>query len=465
MSESVRHSISYILVLHPVAALLSLILLIMAICSHIHAASHSSRYLLVLFLFNVLAFVVSLVAFVVDLLLFLPHTGFGTYLVLAATIVLASAAVVAFAMRRTIVGRKSRQKRINENAEMSGENYYNREGQPKQSFGGPAFATASGANGAGDDLPAFATFENKRESQQASDERLPLTATRTPSNRVSDLGSNVGDPVTAHNQPQRSPSVDRYGNPLNSPTDQPYGARRTPSFDRMSAGRGGAGYGYGRGGAYDNYNAPSRGRGGYGPGPGRGAYGPRGGRGGYGPNGRGSYGPGGMRGGRVPPPSGGYAAMAGGYGQRGPPSNDGYSGYGRRPSDPNHPYGSAADSNNPSMPSLPGQYESYNTTPADEYPRVDSPPPLAEAPLNNPAHDSHLSGNPGHEAIEMDATPTASSQGYGHGQHYGQIRDSDTDVEGMVNMQQTAPPVHEMQADGHGHQSTGGYVFFYHKGK
>ena len=131
LPSSVRKSLSAVLVLHPVAAFLTLVLFGLAVAAHLHSASHSSRYLLVLFIFTLITFVLCLVAFVVDVLLFIPHLSFGSYLVLTATIMLAISCVVTFAMRRTIVGRKARQKRIAENAEMSGENFYNREGQVK----------------------------------------------------------------------------------------------------------------------------------------------------------------------------------------------------------------------------------------------------------------------------------------------------------------------------------------------
>jgi hypothetical protein len=213
--------------------------------------------------------------------------------------------------------------------------------------------------------------------------------------------------VAAADPYRRSPSRDQYGNPI-SPTNG-YGVRRDPSFER-GRGRGGVG----PQGSY-------RGRGGYAP---RGSYGPPGpGRGGYG-QGRGGYGPPGGRGGYGPPPRGGYAAgMRGGRPPPGYPGNQGP--YGRTAS----PYGAPAPgyAANASMPSVStGSYEPYNPQRASTLPRAESPPPL-------PGESNE--GIPG-QAVEMDATtgsPAHTPQGFGQ---FGQIRDSDADVAGMVGLQQ-----------------------------
>lgn len=325
-------------------------MLIMAAVSHMHSAAHSSRYLLVLLIFTFITFLVSLASFIIDILVFMPHMAFGTYLVLAATVLLIVAIVITFAMRRTVTGRKARQRRIAENAEMSGENYYTRENQIKPgSIAAPITMTGANHN---DDLPAFATFENKKKEDTVSDERVPLTSSatneRSPSAHHSDL---------ATNNLSRSESRDRFGNPINKPNDA-YGMQSSPGYDRNQRGgrngMGPRGRGGPRGGGYG-------GRGGYGPGP-------RGGRGGYGPPGRGGYPPRGGPGGR-----GGM----GGYDRR--PGPGGPGGYGEEP------YGQ------------PGQAYEYGS----ELPRAESPPPL------QPEH-----GN----AIEMGSVPAGQPGGYNYGQ-------------------------------------------------
>lgn len=275
---------------HPVAALVTLVLFIMAVITHMHAPSHSSRFLLIIFIFLFIDFLICLLAFLIDVLLFVPHLAWGSYLVLAATILVALSGLITCAMRRTLIGRKDRQKRIAENAEMSGENYYNRtvaqvkeEEVPRP----PAIPLppVSGANGVNNgSQPTFNSYEQNVKSDQISDENIPLTR-RTTSNRspVPPVEQpSVGEAF--NNGPRRQGSRDQYGNPINEGMDG-YGVRRGPSNERMRGRdmgpggyRGGRGGGYGRGG-YDNYGPPMRGRGGYGGPPGRGGYGPRGGRG------------------------------------------------------------------------------------------------------------------------------------------------------------------------------------------
>ncbi|KAK0723796.1 SUR7/PalI family-domain-containing protein [Apiosordaria backusii] len=420
-----RTTLTTLLIIHPVAALLTLIMFVLAVVAHLHSPSHSGRYLLALFIFGIFTFLVCLLSFLVDVLLFVPHMAWGSYIVLAATILVAISGLVSCAMRRTIVSRKARKKRIAENAEMSGENYYNRQLQqvppvstspvPQQ----PTVPMLSGANGRPDALPEFASFERK--DDRSSDERVPLTsmspADRSPNNNyttdgsttyVNDMGTNPSD-IAVPRSFTNTPGSRGYGDP--SPGPDGY-LMNAPSYERMnSRGRGG-----GPPGGY-------RGRGGY-AGPGRGGY-----NGGYGPQGRGGYGtPPSVRGGYGPPPRGG--------GGRPPPSYQGTPGpYDRRPS-PAGPYGPGpgpydARQPSPGPPSAPGYmnrsasngsaggYNAYNPGNRESLPRAESPPPL-------PGIDDGIPS----QAVEMDAT--GSNRGVGQ---YG-IRDSDSDVAGMLAMQQ-----------------------------
>ncbi|TPX14446.1 uncharacterized protein E0L32_005410 [Thyridium curvatum] len=421
LPPAARNTLSSILVVHPVAALFTLIMFVMSIVAHFHSPSHSIRYLLFLFIVSIFAFLACLLAFLIDVLLFVPHLAWGSYLVLAATILVALSGIISCAMRRTLVSRKTRKKRIAENAEMSGENYYNRQAQQQAAAPVPSTArqptvpVVSGANGDGEKLPAFATFEKK--DDRSSDERIPLTARSpadiSPNAQSTDLAVAGDMAMNGPPGPRRSPSIprDQYGNPM--PMQDGYGVRRGPSQESMnSRGRGRmppGGY-RGRGG----YGPPG-GRGGYGP-PGRGGYGPGpGGRGGYGPPPRGYGGP--MRGGRPPPPGYQYE-RAGPYGMRGP-----------SPGPPNGPYNS-----NPSMPSMStGSYDPYNPEiRASDLPRAESPPPLPGT--NGPSQMG--------QAVEMDAAangPRPGPPGYGP-QYGGQVRDSDSDIAGMVGLQQGRGP-------------------------
>lgn len=436
LPSSARTTLSAILIVHPVACLFSLIMLGLAIAAHWHGPSHSSRYLLVVTIFGILTVVVCILAFLIDVLLFVPHMAWGSYIVCAAMVLTFLSGIVSCAMRRTVVSRKARKKRIAENAEMSGENYYNRTGTQNTAVAGPSTMSPtvpvlSGANGPADNkLPTFATYEAKKDDR-SSDERVPLTST-SPSQRSPNGGfaSTDGTYVDRNNS---MPSVrrDQYGNPIQAPQDT-YAVARGPSQDRMnSRGRGGP-YrgrgGYSRGGGYGPNNGPTPpgSRGGYGPGPGAR------GRGGYGPP-RGAYGPNGGRGGRAPPPAYGYGNGA----DRRPPGPNMYGAYDQARDASPGPSGAAYGAN-PSMPSVStgttgtsGSYQAYNPNRISELPRAESPPPL-------PGMEESDAPPAVGQAVEMNAntgSPAHPPQDFGHFPNQ-QIRDSDADVAGMLALQQ-----------------------------
>ncbi len=247
-------------------------------------------------------------------------------------------------MRRTLVSRKARKKRIAENAEMSGENFYNRQRElqktdtasPRTSVE-PKMPMVNGAPGS-NTLPAFALYDKE---QAISEERSDLSQ-RTPSNATNrgamGYGGSNGEalgPVRSRSQDQYMGARDEYGSPV--PSSNALGAappnlqrdpadptlRQRSSRERINGvppgPRGGFGYGGPRGrGGYPP-------RGGYGP-PRGGFGGPRGGpnqafgRGGYN-DGRGDYNNGRGRGGAMA--AGVGAGMAAGAlmgrSQQGPP--------------------------------------------------------------------------------------------------------------------------------------------------
>lgn len=114
-----------------------------------------------------------------------------------------------------------------------------------------------------------------------------------------------------------------------------------------------------------------------------------------------------MRGGGRPPYQNPNMSPPGGpYDRRGSPA-DGYGGYARGPAD--------QYSSNASVSSA-TTYDVYNSN-RDTLPRAESPPPLPEGM--------------GAPVVEMDANPPSGGGAYG-----GAIRDSDTDVAGMIGLQQ-----------------------------
>ena len=99
LPSSTRHSLSSLLIVHPVAALCNLIVLGLAIAAHFHSPSHSARYLLGLLILLLPTLLVTLLAFLVDILLFVPHLHWGGWIVLASTILITASGVVTCAMR------------------------------------------------------------------------------------------------------------------------------------------------------------------------------------------------------------------------------------------------------------------------------------------------------------------------------------------------------------------------------
>ena len=498
LPSTTRTDLSSILIVHPVAALLTLICLILAATSHLHSPSHSPRYLLALIILSVPTLLITLLAFLVDILLFVPHLAWGGWIVLASTILILASGIITCAMRRTLVSRKARKKRIAENAEMNGENFYARQAAPPKLAMDRAESPPPlpVQHGGPDKLPTFATFETKAGTD---DDRIPLNS-RTPSDKTlpSAPGSRSGgysdDGFTRYGGPGRGGTGaptgvrggrggyngprDEYGNPL-PPSNAfgpmpPAGMRRDRSEpprlrhqysdetmnSQGSRGRGRGGFGpprgYGRGGP--------RGRA-YGPGPGRGRGGYGYGRGGIpmGPMAAGA-GAGMMAGewrqGQEPPPPGygygggyppqdrpglydgpgpagyGRSPSAPGYGRRpspGPPSAPG--GYGRRPS-PGPPSAPGGYSRGPSPgpPSAPGggygyaQREPSPEPPMPQYRNEPSPPlPMSAHPIDD---------QPIGQAVEMDArhgSPSLRSPTFPQPM---QLRDSDSDVQGFVGLQQ-----------------------------
>lgn len=464
LPSSARHSLSSILIVHPIAALLTLICFLLAFAAHFHSPAHSPRYLLALLILTFPTLLVALLAFLVDILLFVPHMAWGGWIVLAATILIIASGVVTCAMRRTLVSRKARKKRIAENAEMNGQNYHNNlqtermlaDQLPRADSPPPMSGAMDAGKGA-----QYASFETSELERKSSD-RTPLNP-RAPSVRSASSGpsgrvpiGHMGAPPMPNQFAQDTPR-DQYGNPVSPGIvavahDLPppglghrnsRGSLRSEASNRSQRsgnapppgyrGRGGftgsprGGYGPPRAG----YNGPG-GRGGYAPGP-RGGFGP-GGRGGMPYRGRG--GPQGMRG---PPPPGwqgpqgpqptgremgpAYGASAGvvggagvgmmaARGQQAPPP-----GYGA-------PY---ASENLMPPPGLP-PFTRGNGSPA---------PPIEEAVIG--------------QAIEMDERTGSPSLNPARSMGTFGLRDSDGDVAGMVGLQQPrrdVTPISQRQISG-----------------
>ena len=401
-------------------------------------------------------FLVSLLAFLIDVLVFIPHVAWGGWLVLASTILVLVCGVLTCVLRRTVVSRKERKERIAENAEMSGENFYSRQNtatveSPPPLSQEPTAPMVNGAPGA-NALPAFATFDQKR--RISDDDRIPLNSrTGTGISSSSGVRPSTGD---------ERPSMDRYGagrssmapnkgrggRVYNGPRDE-YGNPLPPvaTFGQAPGPRRNSAEQYPRR-QYSNETMNSQGS----RGRGRGGYPPRGGYGRGGPYG-GRGGPGMAGSGRGGPPVAAMMAGAGagmvagetmGRGQQNPPPdyNGAYGPQQRRlsPGPYNQSYGGPPPGPgpytrrpSPGPPSAPGAYGygSRQASPSREmsYVRAESPPPL-------PIHNQRPDDIPIGQAIEMDATTGSPAATPGFPPVNNPLRESDSDVEGLVGLQQ-----------------------------
>jgi hypothetical protein len=125
LPSNARHTLANLLIVHVVAAGLTLILLVLTLFAHFHSASHSSKYLLAILIFALPCFLLSLLAFLVDILLFVPHLDWGGWIVLAATVLIALFGVLLCIMRRTMSSRKAMKRRDNGNSELQNLNHFN----------------------------------------------------------------------------------------------------------------------------------------------------------------------------------------------------------------------------------------------------------------------------------------------------------------------------------------------------
>ncbi|RMZ81042.1 hypothetical protein DV738_g2449, partial [Chaetothyriales sp. CBS 135597] len=370
----------------------------------------------------------------------------GSWIVLASVICIAVSGVFTCAMRRTLVSRKARKRRIAENAEMSGENFYARQAaQDKITPTALSVATPDTRPGMisgapiPNPIPSFASYDASR---RIDEDRQPLNPARgTQLAPVTSRGNGSERYYTDPSSvpiPQSlgagRPPLDQYGNPL--PVQ--------PVSERVPPLQAGAGVRTGdpspfrepdMGGAMpaprQGYPPPGRARGGggyppsrdypprraYGPGPppqsynyGRGGYpAPSRGRGGFIAAGVSAGGAGGMRREQNAPPPG-YGPRQGqplsderdqpGAGSQYPPP-EGYQGYGQRVQSPARRQGSRgpspaggvrAESPRPAMPNMPRQPSGGNRRPSfTEEPRAESPPPLMS---NMPPLPSNNRGPP-----------------------------------------------------------------------
>ncbi|OWB64456.1 hypothetical protein B5S29_g5565 [[Candida] boidinii] len=112
LPSNARHSISYLLVVHPIATGFNIIELLLVISLFNQFLSNSINYLLLILLFMLPTFLLTLLSFLVDILLFLPHLQWCGWILLGSTVLIAISGTLLCIMRRTVSSRKSHWKNL-----------------------------------------------------------------------------------------------------------------------------------------------------------------------------------------------------------------------------------------------------------------------------------------------------------------------------------------------------------------
>lgn len=241
LPANARNNLTNVLVIHVVAAALTLIMLVMSIFGHLEKTRDSAGYLLATIILSIPTTILTLLAFLVDILIFVPNLDWGTWVTLGATILNAVASVSICTSRRRLSTRRAMRARIAENDAMNSESYYNsqhlQDPEPDREAAESDKAT----------LPRFAQFE--MQLQEPDVERLPL-------NRLDADGHSMRSDTPSRSSPPRYPQgPDRYTSPLdlhrlenppytdpeyqrpqipygNPPRQQSYSSQNTRDIDR-----------------------------------------------------------------------------------------------------------------------------------------------------------------------------------------------------------------------------------------
>jgi uncharacterized membrane protein len=184
LPSNARNSLANLLIVHVVAAGLTLILLIFSILAHIHGPANSSRFILFVLVFSIPSFLLTLLAFLVDILLFVSHLSWGGWIMLAATVLLLAALIVLCIMRRTLSSQKAMRKRLNVTSELHDMNDFG----SQQPHGGDPFTGVSSSRSNKD--PDFT--ELKYETN---------TSDEVPLNNDNQVGPNRHQSFILHDEP------------------------------------------------------------------------------------------------------------------------------------------------------------------------------------------------------------------------------------------------------------------------
>ncbi|GMM33691.1 hypothetical protein DASC09_010160 [Saccharomycopsis crataegensis] len=99
LPSNTRQSISRLLVVHPISAGFTLVLLVLAVL--VHLVANDLRLLFLSVLWTLPTFLLSLLSFLVDILLFSPHLEWCGWIILGSTVLIAMCGAMLCVMRRS----------------------------------------------------------------------------------------------------------------------------------------------------------------------------------------------------------------------------------------------------------------------------------------------------------------------------------------------------------------------------
>ncbi len=107
--SNARHSMSYLLVVHPISTAFTSVQLVLTFLLFFHSKFSSSRYYTFLQLWSLPAFLLALLSFLTDLLMFIPHLTWCGWVLLVAASFIAVNGTLLCVLRRTAHSRFARE--------------------------------------------------------------------------------------------------------------------------------------------------------------------------------------------------------------------------------------------------------------------------------------------------------------------------------------------------------------------
>lgn len=172
LPSGTRNGLSNVLVVHVVAAGLTLIMLVLSLVGHAGKAAHAPGFHTGLLVLGSLTTLITLLAFLIDILLFIPNLDWGSYVTLAACALNTGATIALCAGYRRLKTRQAMRARIAENDATFFE---------EQAQSVPEKVTAT--------LPKFAQFEESPPYKQSTEtarteQEAPGLAVSEPTQRL-----------------------------------------------------------------------------------------------------------------------------------------------------------------------------------------------------------------------------------------------------------------------------------------